>query len=60
MPLFETRKIISALGGSKVMWGTDGPFADYAWEFDKVRKACSSDEQFDQVTGGTIAGLLNL
>lgn len=60
VPLFETRKIISALGGSKVMWGTDGPFADYAWEFDKVRKACSSDEQFDQVSGGTIAGLLNI
>ena len=39
---------------------TDGPFADYAWEFDKVRRACADEAQFDQVAGGTIAGLLNL
>jgi predicted TIM-barrel fold metal-dependent hydrolase len=60
VPLFETRKAITTLGGDKVMWGTDGPFADYAWEFDKVRHACPSETEFEKVIGGTIAGLLNL
>lgn len=60
VPLFETRKVITTLGGGKVMWGTDGPFADYAWEFDKVRKACSNEKDFEMVAGGTISGLLGL
>lgn len=60
VPLFETRKIINSLGGSKVMWGTDGPFADYAWEFEKICKACEKDSDFEMVAGGTISGLLKL
>lgn len=60
VPLFETRKVITTLGGEKVMWGTDGPFADYAWEFDKVRQASPTEKDFEMVAGGTIAGLLHI
>ena len=60
VPLFETRKVITTLGGSKVMWGTDGPFADYAWEFDKIRQASPTEHDFELVAGGTATALLNL
>ncbi len=60
IPLFEARKILEKVGGSKVMWGTDGPFADYAWEFEKVKRASRSETEFEQVIGGTIAGILGI
>ena len=60
VPLFETKKIVKKLGGTKVMWGTDGPFAEYEWEFEKVKRAASSEKEFDQIIGGTIAGLLRI
>lgn len=60
VPLFETRKVLEGIGGGKVMWGTDGPFADYAWEFEKVQRAARDEKEFEQVIGGTIAGLLGI
>jgi predicted TIM-barrel fold metal-dependent hydrolase len=60
VPLYETRKVVEGLGGSKVMWGTDGPFADYQWEYEKIQRAARTDAEFEQIIGGTIAGLLGI
>lgn len=57
---FETEKIVHALGGSKVIWGTDGPFADYEWEYKKIERYSKDSNEFDQIMGGTIAGLLGI
>lgn len=60
VPMFETRKIVEKVGGSKIMWGTDGPFAEYDWEYEKVKRASRNEEEFEQIIGGTIAGLLGI
>lgn len=60
VPLFETRKVLEIAGAAKMMWGTDGPFADYAWEFEKVQRAAHNDTEFEQIIGKTIAQLLRI
>ncbi len=58
VPGFETDKVIQKLGGDKVIWGTDGPFCDYEWEFNKIRRYAKNDEEFDKIMGGTIMELI--
>ena len=58
VPGFETNKIIQKLGGDKVIWGTDGPFCDYEWEFNKIRRYANGEKEFDKIMGGTILSLL--
>jgi len=60
VPLFETKKVVEKLGGTKVMWGTDGPFADYEWEYMKIERAARNPAEFEQIIGGTIAGILGI
>lgn len=58
VPGFETNKIIQKLGGDKVIWGTDGPFCDYEWEFNKIKRYANGEKEFDKIMGGTILSLL--
>lgn len=58
VPGFETGKIIQKLGGDKVIWGTDSPFCDYEWEFNKIRRYAENEKEFDKIMGGTIMSLL--
>ena len=58
VPGFETSKVIQKLGGDKVIWGTDGPFCDYEWEFNKIRRNAKNAEEFDKIMGGTVVSLL--
>lgn len=60
VPLFETGKIVEKVGGNKMMWGTDGPFADYKWEYEKIVRAARNDSEFEQIIGGTVAGILGI
>ena len=60
VPGFETSKIIEKLGGTKVIWGTDGPFCDYEWEFNKIKRYAASEYDFDLMMGGNIGALLNI
>lgn len=58
IPGFETSKIMEKLGGDKVIWGTDGPFCDYEWEFNKIRRYAKNETEFDKIMGGTILSLI--
>lgn len=60
VPGFETSKIIDKLGAEKVIWGTDGPFCDYEWEYMKIKRYAKTEHDFDMIMGGNIANLLNL
>ena len=60
VPGFETSKIIEKLGASKVIWGTDGPFCDYEFEFNKIKRYAASEHDFDMMMGGNIASLLGI
>lgn len=60
IPLFECKKIYQKVGASKMMWGTDGPFADYQWEYEKIKRTAANEKDFDQIMGGTIASLLKI
>lgn len=58
VPGFETSKVIDKLGGDKVIWGTDGPFCDYEWEFKKIERYAKNESEFDKIMGGTILSLI--
>lgn len=58
VPGFETSKVIDKLGGEKVIWGTDGPFCDYEWEFKKIERYAKNESEFDKIMGGTILSLI--
>lgn len=60
VPIFEVVKSVRELGPEKVVWGTDSPFVDYSFEFDKMEKAASSADSHDMLVGGTLAGLLGI
>lgn len=60
VPGFETGKIIDSLGAEKVIWGTDGPFCDYEWEYMKIKRYAKTEHDFDMIMGGNIAELLKL
>jgi len=60
VPVFEIRNEVNQLGAEKVIWGTDAPFVDYTWEFQKMRQTVKTDEEHDLVCGGNLERLLNL
>ena len=43
-----------------VIWGTDGPFCDYEFEYNKVKRYAKSEQDFDRIMGGNIADLLGI
>ncbi|AEF86012.1 putative amidohydrolase 2 [Treponema primitia ZAS-2] len=58
VPPFETGKVLEKTSASKMMWGTDGPFADYEAEYKKIERIVRNDTEFEQIIGGTVAGIL--
>ncbi|MDR2738334.1 MAG: amidohydrolase family protein [Treponema sp.] len=60
VPPFETQKVLQKTSAEKMMWGTDGPFADYEAEYRKIERAARNDKEFEQIIGGTISGLLGI
>lgn len=58
VPGFETSKIIEKLDITKIIWGTDGPFADYEWEFNKIKRYAKSERDFGMIMGGNMEKLL--
>lgn len=58
VPAFEIARQISALGPEKTIWGSDSPFCDYSWEFDKIRRTVDSDEAWQLVCGGNLERIL--
>lgn len=60
VPAFEIAHQIRELGPEKSIWGSDSPFCDYTWEFDKMRRTVDSDEAWALVCGGNLARLLGM
>jgi predicted TIM-barrel fold metal-dependent hydrolase len=60
VPPFETAKVLEKTSAEKMMWGTDGPFADYEAEYRKIERVSHNDRKFEQIIGGTISGLLGI
>lgn len=60
VPGMESGQVITRLGASKVIWGTDGPFCDYEFEYNKVKRYAQSEQDFDRIMGGNIADLLGI
>lgn len=60
VPIFEVAHSIRELGPHKVVWGTDSPFVDYTFEYDKMARATDSEEARQLVCGGNLARLLKL
>lgn len=60
VPLFEVARSIEALGPEKVVWGTDSPFVDYVFEYEKMSRATASEEARLLVCGGNLSRLLGL
>lgn len=59
-PVFEITEAVKALGAGKVIFGTDSPFVDYAWEVQKMERVAETPEDYDLVMGGNIARLLGI
>jgi uncharacterized protein len=59
-PIWEIQVAVKALGPEKVIWGTDAPFVDYPFEFQKMVRATTDPEGHALIVGGTIARLLRL
>jgi len=60
VPMFEVTHSVRELGPEKVVWGTDSPFVDYEFEYDKMERAASSSDAHQMLVGGTLAGLLGI
>lgn len=60
VPVFETGQILKHSSADKMIWGTDGPFADYSSEYAKIEKIARNEAEFEKIIGGNIAGLLGI
>jgi predicted TIM-barrel fold metal-dependent hydrolase len=60
VPLGEVAHSIQKLGAGKVIWGTDSPFVDYTFEYQKMARATTSEEDRLLVCGGNVGRLLGL
>lgn len=60
VPAHEIAVQIRELGPTKTIWGSDSPFCDYTWEFEKIRRCVDSEEARLLVAGGNLARLLGL
>lgn len=60
VPLAEVAYSIRELGPEKVVWGTDSPFVEYTFEYEKMAKATDSEEARLLVCGGNLARLMGL
>jgi predicted TIM-barrel fold metal-dependent hydrolase len=60
VPVHEISYSVAELGPEKVIWGTDSPFVDYAFEFHKMERVAVDADSVALVRGGNLARLLNL
>ena len=60
VPIHEVATSIKQLGPEKVVWGTDSPFVDYTFEFEKMERAAGSEDARQLVCGGNLARLLGM
>jgi predicted TIM-barrel fold metal-dependent hydrolase len=60
VPIFEVAHSVRTLGPEKVIWGTDSPFVDYTFEYEKMQHAVNSEEARLLVCGGNLHRLLGL
>lgn len=59
-PLFEIQTAVKRIGAHKVIWGTDSPFVDYEFEFQKMERSTPDRQGYASIVGGNIARLLKL
>lgn len=60
VPVFEVSRSVQQLGPEKVIWGTDSPFVDYTFEYEKMSQVVDSEEARLLVCGGNLRALLRL
>lgn len=60
VPVMEVKVSVDALGAEKVIWGTDSPYVDYTFEFEKMVRTVGSEEELALVRGGNMARLLGI
>ena len=60
VPAHEIAVQIRELGPEKTIWGSDSPFCDYSWEFQKMQRCVDSEEARLLVCGGNLARVLGL
>ena len=60
VPVFEVAHSVKVLGPEKVIWGTDSPFVDYTFEYEKMQQTVDSEEARLLVCGGNLRRLLRL
>lgn len=58
VPIFEISESVRALGPEKVIFGTDSPYVDYTFEYDKLDRACDSAAGRELIRGGNLLRLL--
>lgn len=59
-PVFEIQTAVREAGADKVIWGTDSPFVDYTFEFQKMSRATDHTDAYNKIVGGNIARILKL
>lgn len=59
-PLAEIQTAVRKLGADKVIWGTDSPFVDYGFEFEKMSRATDDPVAYEKLVGGNIARILKI
>jgi predicted TIM-barrel fold metal-dependent hydrolase len=60
VPVYEIAYSVRRLGPEKVIWGTDSPFVNYTFEYEKMEKVVDSEEARLLMCGGNLQGLLRL
>lgn len=60
VPIFEISESVRELGPEKVIWGTDSPYVNYTFEYEKMVSATGSEDSRQLVTGGNLLRLLGL
>lgn len=60
IPAYETAGLLRLAGADKLIWGTDNPCADVAWEYKKIEHIARTDEEFEKIIGGNISRILGI
>jgi predicted TIM-barrel fold metal-dependent hydrolase len=54
------RRVIDAVGGEKILWGSDFPLTTQAKALERTRAGGLDEGELDAILGGNVAALLNL
>lgn len=58
VPIFEISESVRAIGPEKVVFGTDSPYVDYTFEYEKLERSCDSEDGRALIRGGNLLRLL--